>query len=238
MNTHGLLDSEGGYKFEVEHGELAVGAQTTLNLKVMNPDGNVQKEFVPEQTKLMHVYVIRKDTSNYQHLHPDLNDGVFSLPVVFGAPGPHRVFAEFVAKDSKGKKHELTLSKSLDVPGEYEPVPLPPSSLETTVDGYAVTFEGKMRARKGSGLSATITKDGQPVTNLEPYLGTFAHLTAFKADTLAVTHVHPQTAASGGNGGPALTFMTEFPESGDYRMFLQFQTAGELHTAALTYHVD
>ncbi len=37
--------------------------------------------------------------------------------------------------------------------------------------------------------------------------------------------------------GPELTFQAELSEAGDYRLFLQFQTQGRLHTAAVTLHV-
>jgi hypothetical protein len=73
--------------------------------------------------------------------------------------------------------------------------------------------------------------------HLEPYLDAYAHLTAFRSPNLAFAHLHPVGAASGAHGGPELTFQAALPEAGDYRLFLQFQTRGQLHTAALTLHV-
>jgi hypothetical protein len=45
-------------------------------------------------------------------------------------------------------------------------------------------------------------------------------------------------AASGAHGGPDLSFQAELSESGDYRLFLQFQSRGQLHTAAIVLHVS
>jgi hypothetical protein len=83
-------------------------------------------------------------------------------------------------------------------------------------------------------LTVTVSRDGKPVTDLQPYLDSYAHLTAFHAGDLAFAHLHPAGAVDGDRGGPTMTFHAELPRSGDWRLFLQFQTAGRLHTAALT----
>ena len=41
-------------------------------------------------------------------------------------------------------------------------------------------------------LTLTVTKDGQPVTDLQPYLGAYGHLVALRAGDLAYLHVHPE----------------------------------------------
>ncbi|MFF7415506.1 hypothetical protein [Streptomyces lydicus] len=86
-------------------------------------------------------------------------------------------------------------------------------------------------------LTVTISKDGKPVTGLQPYLDPYAHLTAFHEGDLAFAHLHPETKVEGDQGGPTLPFHAELSKSGNWRLFLQFQTAGTLHTAALTLNV-
>jgi len=44
-------------------------------------------------------------------------------------------------------------------------------------------------------------------------------------------------AVSGDHGGPTLTFDAQMAKVGNYRVFLQFQTGGVLHTAAITLRV-
>jgi hypothetical protein len=234
---HGLSDTENGYKLVLDETTFQPQQPATLKFHINNAEGKVQTDFAINQTKLIHVYVIRTDTTNYQHLHPELKDGTFSVPVTFKDPGSYRVFADFKAIDSSGK-HELTLSSTVNVPGTYSPTPVPAPSQSATVDGYTINFAGDMMAGMSHDLTATITKNGQSVTDLEPYLDTYAHLTGFKTDTLAVTHVHPHNATTDGKGGPTLQFMAEFPTMGNYRLFVQFQTSGVLHTAEVTYHVS
>jgi len=115
---------------------------------------------------------------------------------------------------------------------------LPRASGTTTVDGYTIAVKGDLMAGMAHRLTATVTKNGKPVTDLQPYLDTYAHLTAFHQGDLAFAHLHPETKADGDHGGPALTFHAEFAQSGNWRLFLQFQTGGKLHTAALTLHVN
>jgi hypothetical protein len=86
-------------------------------------------------------------------------------------------------------------------------------------------------------LTARITKDGKPVTDLQPYLETYAHLTAFHEGDAAFAHLHPTTEVKGDQGGPELSFHAALPTAGNWRLFVQFQTGGRLHTAALTLHV-
>jgi hypothetical protein len=48
-------------------------------------------------------------------------------------------------------------------------------------------------------------------------------------------HVHPIRAATASAGG--VRFVTEFPTTGRYRLFLQFKHDGRVHTAAFTANV-
>ncbi|WP_406423178.1 hypothetical protein OH809_07185 [Streptomyces sp. NBC_00873] len=60
-------------------------------------------------------------------------------------------------------------------------------------------------------LTVTESKDGEPVTDLQPYLDTYAHLTAFQVGDAAFAHLHPTTKANGDHGGPDLAFHAELP---------------------------
>jgi hypothetical protein len=89
-----------------------------------------------------------------------------------------------------------------------------------------------------SELGVNVTRDGQPVTDLQPYLDTYAHLTAFHEGDLAFAHLHPKGAVSGDRGGPDLAFEAALSKPGNWRLFLQFQTAGVVHTGAVTISVS
>ena len=46
------------------------------------------------------------------------------------------------------------------------------------------------------------SKGSKPVTDLQPYLDTYAHLTAFHEGDAAFAHLHPTTKVTGDHGGP------------------------------------
>ena len=88
-------------------------------------------------------------------------------------------------------------------------------------------------------FTVSVSKNGQPVRDLQPYLATYVHLTAIHEGDLAFAHLHPEGAsATADTGGPTLTFQTAMPETGNWRLFIQFQTGGVLHTAAITVSVS
>jgi len=100
------------------------------------------------------------------------------------------------------------------------------------------------RARPGreAELRYTIVHDGQPV-HVEPYLGADGHLVALREGDLGFLHVHPTGHdEDGGHGEEAghddsVGFAATFPTAGRYRLFLQFQHEGRVHTVAFTQEV-
>ena len=81
----------------------------------------------------------------------------------------------------------------------------------------------------------TITRDGQPITGLEPYLGAFGHMVALRDGDLAYLHVHPHGDApeAGATSGPEIIFEATAPTEGRYLLYLDFQVDGQVHTAPL-----
>ena len=56
-------------------------------------------------------------------------------------------------------------------------VPLPTPAPTTEVDGYGVAVDAKITAGADGDRTITFIKDGRPVTDLQPYLDTYAHVT-------------------------------------------------------------
>ncbi|MFN2539120.1 MAG: hypothetical protein ABR549_13365 [Mycobacteriales bacterium] len=233
----GLLASEDGYALTPASSTLAVGQQT-IRFQVVNPQGSPQTDYVQDQTKLLHFYLVRLDLTGYQHLHPAMANGTWSIDVNVPAPGPYRMYADFVAKDASGQHHPLVLSKVLTAPGRYTPVQLPPPSTTATADGITATMSGAVTAGSESMVTFEVAAGGKPLTDLEPYLESFAHLTALRAEDAAYRHLHPETTAMAGErGGPSLRFSVNFPEKGTWRLFLQVKRAGVLQLLPLTLSV-
>jgi hypothetical protein len=235
---NGLSDTRDGYRLTSKDATLPSGRQTAYRFTVTGPDGRPVTGFAPDQTKRMHFYAIRSDLTGFQHIHPTMAaDGIWTAGLASLTAGSWRLFASFTPDAGPGKGEDFVLSRTVTVPGTATKTPLPAPAARAQVDGYTVTVKGEPMAGMAHPLTVSIAKDGRPVTDLQPYLGTYAHLTAFHEGDAAFAHLHPTTKVTGDHGGPDLAFHAELPTSGNWRLFLQFQTGGTLHTAALTLHV-
>lgn len=162
--------------------------------------------------------------------------GTWTADLAGLAPGYWRLFASFTPNSGPGKGEDFVLSRTVTVPGTAAKA-LPAAATTTEVDGYTVTVEGELMAGMAHPLTVRVDKGGRPVTDLQPYLDTYAHLTAFHEGDLAFAHLHPTTKVNGDHGRPELPFHAQLPACGNWRLYLRFQTGGRLHTAALTLHV-
>jgi hypothetical protein len=233
----GLAVSERGYALRPQATTLPAGARAPVSFVVTGPDGQPVRGYRMTHEKELHLIVVRRDLSGFQHVHPARGpDGTWSVPLDLSAAGTYRVFADFAPAALGGQT--ITLGTDLFVPGGFTPEALPARADLSTVDGYQVRVAGAPRASGESELSFTVTRGGAPVSDLQPYLGAFGHLVSLRSGDLAYLHTHPALEAKAGQaGGPEIRFSTTFPTSGSYRLFLDFQHAGKVRTAAFTVEV-
>lgn len=232
---NGTQASMTGYTLVPSSTTLMANTATTLVFHIAGPDNKAVTTFEPDQTKLMHFYLIRSDLSGYEHVHPTMaGDGTWTADLAALTPGTYRAYTSFTAPDAMGKPIAMVLSVPVTVPGTATNTPVPAANPTTTVDGYTLTLSGEAMSGMSHTMTLHVTQNGQPVTDLQPYLDTYAHLSAFHAGDLALAHLHPSGAVNGDHGGPDLAFNAEFSESGTWRVYVQFQTGGTPHTAAFT----
>ncbi len=230
----GLQVAEDGYRLVPLTATLSTGAPQPFRFRILGPDGAPVTRYTTSHDKDLHLIVVRRDLSGFRHVHPDLApDGTWSVPLAAAAPGQHRVFADF---RPAGRAEGLTLGVDVPATGDYRPRPLPAAARTTTVDGYTVTLGGDLTPGAASALTLTVSRDGTPVTDLQPYLGAYGHLVALRDGDLAYLHVHPDGAPGDGRtpAGPAITFSAEVPSAGTYRLYLDFRHAGKVRTAEFT----
>lgn len=224
--VRGLAVSEGGLTLQLAGATARPGKPFRLAYRIVGSDGQTVRGFDVEHTKRMHLIVVRRDMTGFEHLHPtQAGDGTWSVPVTLREAGSYRVFADFSVN---GKPFTLADDLTVDGPVRSRQLPAPVQSVN--VNGLRVSLaEGASRAGRESELGFTVTRDGRPVA-IENYLGANGHLVALRQGDLAFLHVHPDV--------DRLRFMAEFPTAGRYRLFLQFRVDGRVHTAAFTQEVS
>jgi len=230
----GLNVSQAGYTLDLVEERPQRSASATLRFRILGADHEPVTRFEAAHGKLLHLIVVRRDLATYEHLHPVMAaDGTWSATADLAEAGTYRVFADFrPATETEG----LTLGQDLFVAGPYEPETLPPAATTSTVSPYEVSLDGHLVAGQTSRLTLTVSRDGEAVTDLEPYLEAYGHLVALRDGDLAYLHVHPEGSPGDGRTepGPEITFSAEVPSAGTYRLFLDFKHAGEVRTAAFT----
>lgn len=212
---------------------LTARAATTWRFRIIGCDGSPVRHFDRDNTKLLHLILVRTDLSGYQHLHPTLEpDGTFAIGIRTSRPGTYRAIVDFVID---GRKY--VLGTNLTAPGPARDIPLASPADHASVDGYDVELQRPATLTAGTEeqLTFRVTRHGQPIGDLQPYLGSYGHLVALHAPELAYEHVHPNGT---NRAGGAITFDTELQRMGTYRLFLQFQTDDRVHTVAFTQTVS
>jgi hypothetical protein len=225
----GLGVAEGGYAVRFAPTQFERGEAGELRFTVETAEGEPVTEFDELHERRMHLIVVRRDGTEFRHLHPEMDAaGTWSVPVRFGEAGVYRAFADFSAG---GEQH--TLAGDLFVSGgEFESRPFPAPQEVDSTDGYEVHLAaGDLVAGEHSELSFAVSEDGRPVEDLQPYLGAKGHLVALREGDLAFLHVHPEEA----EGAPEeIVFDATFPTAGRYRLYLQFKHEGKVRTVEFT----
>lgn len=234
----GLSLQADGYRFAAVDAPTTPGASGDLTLTVLGPDGEPATDFEVSHEQELHLIVVRTDGGEFRHVHPEVDPrGRWSIPWEWQSSGTYRVYADFV---SSGAEASTTLSALVHVAGDFEPLPVEKTSRSTEAGGYLVTITGDLAAGRASTLTVSVTRGGQPVTTLEPYLGAYGHLVALRAGDLAYLHVHPhgQGPEAGETAGPEVVFEATAPTAGQYLLYLDFKVDGQVHTAAFVLDAD
>ncbi|NBE50134.1 hypothetical protein [Streptomyces boluensis] len=228
----GLSVSEDGYTLELDSTIRTAGVQP-VSFRVVGPDGRAVTEFVPEHEKELHFIAVRRDTAGFQHVHPVRDEkGTWSVELAL-EPGDWRFFTDV---HPAGHDGTMTLGIDVAVSGPYDPQPLPEATGTALIGEYSVALDGELRPAEASELTLTVSRNGIPVTDLQPYLAAYGHLVALRVGDLGYLHVHPEGAPGDGHTapGPEISFMAVAPTAGTYRLFLDFKHEDVVRTAEFT----
>jgi hypothetical protein len=228
----GLMVSQNGYTFTLADQQARPGRDVGVSFTIDGPTGKPVTDYDVEHEKRLHLIAVRRDFTGFQHVHPTLSStGVWSTNLDLTS-GQWRLFADFKAADAEA----LTLGTDLAVDGDYRPEAPGDKSRTAKVDGYTVTLDGELTPGADSKLTLDVSRDGKPVTDLQPYLGAYGHLVALRAGDLAYLHVHPDGTPEDGKTepGPEVVFYAAVPSDGTYHLYLDFKHDGVVRTAAFT----
>ena len=207
-----------------------------IRLRIENNDGKPVEKFELNHEKLLHLIIVSKDLSYFHHIHPEYKGkGIFEIKNDFPAGGEYKLVADFKPTDGSS----MTKTEWVQIEGPVTAV-LPVTvdeSLEKIVDGKRIKFSmAPLEANKELTLKFHLVdeKTNQPIIDLEPYLGAIGHVVILSEDGERYLHVH---ATEGQGSGPEALFETEFPKSGVYKIWGQFQKDDQVFTVSYVVNV-
>lgn len=228
------------------------GEKFRLTFFISHPKTKEQiKDFNIVHDMPFHLFVVSQDLNYFAHLHPQQQkDGSFTIETLVPKAGAYIVYCDVFPVGGMPQVAHLnliTVGFTGDLFSSQAQLD-PDKSLTKTVDG--VRFELTLDpGGPVSGRSATLKyhltdeASGEPITDLQPYLGAWGHTLILSEDASDYIHSHPtETIPEGGDrtrvfGGPDASFASFFPRPGRYRVWSQFQRQGKLITVAFTINV-
>lgn len=245
---------------------VAPGRRATLRLKVFHPGtGDAITRFEPVHERQYHLFVISQDMSYFQHIHPELRaDGTWTIDVTLPKAGAYKVLSDFLPSGGSWQflaRPLITAGFDGDLAGagaslvpDRSPIKVD-DDITARVSYDPPTFVAGLYGHLTFDL--TDTRTGQPITDLQTYLGAFGHTLIMSEDLVDYVHSHPLDIVPGTNdddgtpqfvippgadleklrGGPQVIFDGLMPKPGRYRAWTQFRRNDKVHTFTSTFEV-
>jgi hypothetical protein len=238
-------------EFSTAPAAVKAGVPITMFFTVRHPGTDAPiRSFEVVHEKRYHLFVVSRDMNVFEHIHPEQQpDGRWMITVTLPRPGYYQILSDFLPTGGSPQFIGRTLvTADFDGDLESQAAHLEPDTVMTRTVG-SITAHVELEpsilvAGQYGHLAFTLTdaKTGQPVTDLEPYLGTFGHALILSEDMRDYVHSHPYESqdidVGKAFGGPNVTFEGYLPRPGRYRAWSQFQRKGEVITVPFTLNVS
>ncbi len=229
----------GEYRVDATMKPRVAGGSSGIRLVVRDPvSGDPVTKFLDVHERPLHLFVVGSDLDYFAHVHPEqAADGSFELAQDF-APGAYTLIADFLPAEGTSQMVLRRVMTPLYSGAIFvSPPRLRALPTEQVVNGLRITMTAPSPApRRETPLQFAVSDDktGEPVKDLEPYLGASGHLLIVSEDLTAAIHGHPEGNLT---AGPTVVFGPTFPSSGRYKMWVQFQRRGQVMTAPFVIEV-
>lgn len=221
---------------------INAGQAFRLVFNIHHPkSGATVKDFHIVHEMPFHLFVVSQDLNYFAHMHPRQQaDGSFVVETSVPKPGAYFVYSDifpvggvpqvvFGNLITAGYHDDLFSARAVIKPDEV-------LSREVESTRFALTLDPRVPvAGKKLTLTYRITdlKTGEPVRDLEPYLGAGGHTLILSEDARDYVHSHPAQSTAGSE----VSFEAFLPRAGRYRIWSQFQRHGKVITVPFTIEV-
>jgi Cupredoxin-like domain len=234
---------------------VKAGEPVALSFQAIDPRGKSIRFLELVHERPLHLLIVSEDLADFDHVHPEQVVGTtYDVTHVFPHGGRFRMYASYTPPGSG----TLVQSFTVNVAGTPAPaVPLVSDERWTkVVDGVkaALRFDGPLHAGADIALECSFTDavTGNPVTDLQLYLGSLAHIVLIHQDLGSFVHLHPFEAGEVydpskdpsahfhdpkdlakkliGASPSQVTASANFPRAGTYKLWVQIARGGRTIT--------
>jgi len=194
---------------------------------------------------------VSHDLRQFQHIHPQPTGrtGQYAITLSFPVAGSYYLYNQFARQSGQ----EVLLANVLTVGAPSGAAHLTVDRTPKVIGDVRVALEGAATLQAGHPQTLTFrledARTGEPLANLQPYLGAPAHVAILSEDAQTFVHTHGQQvvapmagalpATATGPYGPEISFVNSFPRPGMYKIWAQFATSdGRVVTAAFVVAVQ
>ena len=208
--------------FSSEPSGLPVGKAATWTLKITDAEnGQPVKDFAVVHDKLMHLIVVRKDLSWFNHIHPEhKGDGTFVVTTALPTASEYKLYADYTPKAGGNEvaQHEFSAGSATTASPQLVPDKMQGPWMTKKVTAHP---EGEPEKKGGATYEVALmpmpmpllagqdsmlhfqVRDakGKPIKDLQPYLGAMGHCVILSSDTKSYLHSHPMEGGMDDMGG-------------------------------------
>ena len=243
-----FVEQVSGLPAKLQTSNPTANKPTELTLSFNDPKGRPIRFLEKVHEQPIHLILVSKDLSEFAHIHPEPAPGdVFTVTHTFPHGGTYTAYADYTAPGASP-----TIARfDIQVAGPAsKPEPLQPETEQTkTAGGVEIQFTAPARMKVGEDIALSFSLN---VRDLEPWLGSWAHIMLVSGDRQTFIHAHPtegpnpetnplqhvHTAAASGPSPTVIRTVTGFREPGLYKLWLQFQRHGTVITVPWTMQVQ
>ncbi len=274
--------------FSSEPSLLTPGVTALWTLKITDKKtGRPVNDYTLVHDKLMHLIVVSRDLKWFNHLHPELRpDGKFVVSAQLPRAGSYKLYADYTPKGEEQEiaQHAFATAGETARPLKAQLVPDKAQGM-WMVKNETSHPEGDPAGAAGGNYQVALMPmpmklvagqdamlhfqvrdaNGQPISDLQPYLGALGHCVILSDDSDVYLHSHPMGASMEGMkgmnhdmgdgkmegmkmdgmkmdapttaSGPDVIFHTNFPRAGLYKVWGQFKHKGKVVTAPFVVNV-
>jgi hypothetical protein len=232
---------------------ISAGESVHLTFVFRDPAGGPIRFLEKVHQQPVHLVVVSKDLAEFDHIHPEPIPGdALSADYAFRHGGQYWLYANYTAPGAGPSVARFAIT----VDGAPRaPVPPRPDDTPKTTDGVTVAFTApRLTAGQDLPLAFTLTDAAtvQPIADLHPWLGAWAHIMIVSGDHQNFIHAHPlenagtendplqhtHTAPVPGPSPSTIRTVTGFRTPGVYKLWFQFERRGKVVTTSWVLRVS